>query len=170
MIDEVNNSERERLERLYSYGLTSQYEHSGTFQHIARMAAHIFHTPVALVNFVDNTAVYTNASVGILACEVDRAISLCSIAILKDTVTVFENAKEELCLLTNPIVHGELGIQFYAAAPICTPDGYNIGAVAVADHSPRKFPQDKRRILEGLAATVMDELEQMKWRQVGFRN
>lgn len=158
----LTHKETERLARLYSYNIISNYEQSGSFKHIASMAAHIFNMPIALVNFVDEKTVLTEAHVGMDVCELDRAISICSLAILKDEVTVFENAKEEFCLLSNPLVHGNFGLEFYAGAPLKTPDGYNIGAVAIADKKPRSFSKEDEQMLEGLAAIVMEELEERK--------
>ncbi|WP_205502353.1 GAF domain-containing protein [Rufibacter psychrotolerans] len=153
-------NERERLKRLQGYGLEKEYELSGTFQHVASMAAHMFGVPMALVSFVRDTAVIVGASVGLEGIsEVARDISLCSMAILKDGVTVFENAKDEPCLASNPLVHGQLGLQFYAAAPLRTADGYSIGVVAVCDQRPRAFSEQDERLLQGLSLIIMDELE-----------
>lgn len=159
----LTDTEKERLARLYGYNIINNHEQSGTFKHVASMAARIFNVPMACVNFVDGKSVLIEASVGVNnLSEVDREISLCSLAILKDEVTVFENAKEELCLLLNPFVHSELGIQFYAAAPLKTLDGFNIGTVIIAGKEPRVFSKDDEQMLEGLAAIVMEELEERK--------
>lgn len=155
------NTEQERLQKLYSYNVLDTYGKTGTFQHVAGMAARIFNVPIAVVNFVDEKRVVAEGSVGIEGVsEFSREISLCSLAILQDQVTVFKNAKEEPCLLSNPAVHGEFGLQFYAGAPLKTPDGYKIGTVAIADKKPREFSKMDAELLEGLGAVVMEELEE----------
>lgn len=152
--------EEQRLAKLHSYRATPYYRQSGTFQHIARMAAHIFNVPIALVNFVDNTEVLTVANHGLSDLSSSaREISLCSMAIEQDSVLVFESARDEPCLLSNPAVHGNLGVQFYAGAPLFTPDGFKIGVLMIVDRLPRKFSADDRVILESLAALVVEELE-----------
>ncbi len=152
-------NDRERLEKLYGYGMNDSFAKQGSFQHIATMASHIFNTPIALVSFVDKEKVLFKANVGMEeSSEVSRGVSLCSLAILKDGVTVFQNAKDEPCLLGNPLVAGNFGLRFYAAAPIKTPDGFNIGAVCVVDKKPRTFSEADRQLLNGLASLVMDEL------------
>ena len=155
-------NEKERLAKLYSCNIIKIYEQSGTFKHIARMVAHIFKVQIAIVNFVDEKSVITEASVGTESgVRVPREISLCSLAILQDEVTVFENAKEEPCLLSNPMVHGDFGLQFYAGAPLITADGFKIGVIAIVDKTPRKFSKDEEQILKDLAAIVMEELEEV---------
>ncbi|MFT2010490.1 GAF domain-containing protein [Pontibacter sp. 13R65] len=160
---EVDGSERERLERLFGYSITKRYEKVGAFQHIVSMAAHAFGVPVAVVNFVDQEKVLTRSAVGYEnLSEVDRRVSICSLAILSDQVTVFEDARQDPCLIGNPFVYGEFGLQFYAAAPLRTHDGFNIGVVAVADRKPRRFTEADVKLLEALAAMVMEELEEGK--------
>lgn len=156
-------NEKERLEKLWSYNILDDYNKSGTFTHIVGMAAHIFRMPIAVVNFVGSTKVLTKAGIGVeVPGEVDRMISLCSLAILQNEATIFSNAKEEACLVGNPIVHGALGLGFYAGAPLITPDGFRIGAVAVADKKPRVFSESDKHMLEHLATIVMEELEALK--------
>lgn len=155
--------ERERLARFHGYNAIKNYTQSGTFQHIVALAAHIFEVPIAVVNFVAEEVVITDSGIGVEGMrEVDRAISICSQAILQDKVTIFENAKEEPCLQANPFVHGEFGLHFYAAAPLKTPDGFNIGVLAVADRKSRVFSKEDTILLEGLAAMVVEELEERR--------
>ena len=73
-------------------------------------------------------------------------------------MTVFQNAKDEPCLLANPLVHGEFGLEFYAAAPLITANGQMIGALCLVDKKPREFSALDQRILENLASIVMDEM------------
>ncbi|MDX5422402.1 MAG: GAF domain-containing protein [Hymenobacteraceae bacterium] len=161
----AREKEEERLAKLYGYNITANYEKAGTFQHVVGMAAHIFKAPIAFVNFVDERSTWITDSWGMQGItELDRGVTLCSHAILRDGVTVFEDAKEEPCLLSNPFVHGDFGLQFYAGAPIRTPEGFNIGIVGIGDTRPRKFSREEEKTLEGLAAIVMEELEERRER------
>lgn len=156
-------NEKERLERLHSYKILDTHEKSGTFRHVTAMAIQIFRVPIALVSLVDYEKVIFKANIGMEGVkEAKRGESLCSLAILSDEVTVFEKAKDDPCLLANPLVTGSFGLQFYAGAPLKTADGYNIGSVCVVDKVPRKFSEADRALLENLAAVVMDELEARK--------
>ena len=157
----IPKNDEERLAKLYSYGIDQVYEKAGTFKHIVSMAASIFKVPIALVSFVDEEQVIFAGNFGMEDTrKVSRGVSLCSLAILHEEVTVFENAREEACLLANPLVAGDFGLQFYAAAPLQTPDGFRLGAVCIADKTPRSFSVAEREFLKGLAAAVMDELEE----------
>ncbi|WP_162055638.1 GAF domain-containing protein [Pontibacter pamirensis] len=153
-------NEEQRLAKLRSLNILDTYEENGTFKHIAAVASRMFDVPIALVNFVVKDYVVTKAGVGMgLAKEVSRDVSLCSLAVLRNDVTVFENTLKEPCLLASPLVTGEFGLRFYAAAPLTTPEGYNIGAVCIVDKKPRKFSASDQKMLETLASAVMDEIE-----------
>lgn len=156
----IPDNENERLAKLHSLHVLDTYEENGTFKHIAAIASRMFNVPIALVNFVDKDYVVTKASVGVDGSnEVSRGVSLCSLAVLRTDVTVFENAREEPCLLANPMVIGDFGLQFYAAAPLTTSDGYNIGAVCIVDKVPREFSESDQKMLQSLASIVMGEIE-----------
>lgn len=61
--------------------------------------------------------------------------------------------------LTNPLVAGELGFRFYAGVPLRTRDGHNLGMLTAIDVAPRTLSPRELRILEDLAAIVVDEME-----------
>ena len=92
--------------------------------------------------------------------EVDRGVSLCSLAILDPEPTIFNNALLEPCLLANPLVAGNFGLRFYAGAPITTPDGYHIGTVCVVDKAPRAFSEKEKALLVQFAGSVMSEIDE----------
>lgn len=156
----IPDNEEERLGKLYSLQLDSTHQEEGEFKYIAAMAARMFNVPIALVNLVDREFVVTKASSAPGGSEpVPRGTSLCSLAILRKEITIFENAMEEPCLLANPMVTGQFGLRFYAAAPLTTKDGFNIGALCLVDKEPRKFTETDQKILENLASVIMDNIE-----------
>lgn len=158
----IPENEEERLTQLHKY-LNSDTYSEGTFKHVAAMAFHIFNVPIALVTFVDKEKVSLKANIGMEdKTEIDRGVSLCSLVVLKGEVTVFENATEAPCLLANPFVAGNFGLQFYAGAPLKTADGFNLGAVCILDKTPREFSVADQHLLKSLAAVVMDEMEEKK--------
>ena len=59
----------------------------------------------------------------------------------------------------HPLVTGDLGLEFYAAAPIITAGGHRLGTVAVMDNEPHEGTPGQLAMLEDLAAIVMDDLE-----------
>ncbi len=158
-INIIPDNEQQRIAALKRYKiLDTPPEHA--FDNVARLATQIFKVPISLVSLVDAEQVFFKANIGMGKARVtSRGISLCSLAILKPEVTVFENAPEEPCLLINPNVAGEFGLKFYAGAPLTTHDGLRIGTLCVIDKTPRKFSKADELILEGLAKIVMDEIE-----------
>lgn len=159
----IPENEEERLTKLYSYHALKKYDGDGVFKHVATMAANVFKVPIALVSLVDREQVIFKGNIGMQGTDVvDRGASLCSLAVLNDEVTVFENAKDEPCLLANPLVAGEFGLKFYAGAPLKTPEGYLIGTVCIVNKKARSFSEDDQKLLAGLAAVVMEELEERR--------
>ena len=156
----IPHNEEERLAKLRSLNILDTHREEGPFKHIASMAARMFNLPIALVNLVESEYVHTKSNTGIDVTEpIPRGTSLCSLAVLREGATVFQNALEEPCLLANPMVTGGMGLRFYAAAPLTTRDGYNIGALCIVDTEPREFSEAEQRILENLASVVMDNIE-----------
>jgi GAF domain-containing protein len=161
-LDIIPLDETERLQKLHEYKILDSPS-GGPFKHIAGLAAHLFGVPIGLVSLVDSERVLFKGNVGMEDVnEIDRGVSLCSLAILQKEVTVFEDALKEPCLLTNPLVAGEFGLRFYAAAPLVTHDGFTLGSVCVVDQKPRSFTPEDQQNLEYLARMVMDELENRK--------
>lgn len=152
-------NETERIHKLYSYHiLDTPTEH--TFDKIAQLAAQIFNTPIAQITFVDQERVFFKTNISPLAAqEIDRKDSFCSIAILDEEVTLFEDLLEIPMLASNPFVKMENGVRFYAGAPLKTTEGLQLGTVCVLDTSPRTVSPQQLKMLETLSSIVMDELE-----------
>ncbi|MEO5577599.1 MAG: histidine kinase dimerization/phosphoacceptor domain -containing protein, partial [Sphingomicrobium sp.] len=91
--------------------------------------------------------------------QIDRAPGLCASAILQNEPWVVADAARDPRSLANPLVAGEFGLRFYAAAPLRTRDGHNLGTLCVIDHEPRELSGEQIAQLESLAAIVMDQLE-----------
>ena len=150
--------ETERLEALHRYRVLDTAPEPA-FDRIAALAARLFGAPIALVSLVDRDRQWFKSTFGMAARETERAISFCGYAILGDGVMVVSDARQDARFALNPLVTGPPRIRFYAAAPLRSPDGYNIGTLSVIDTVPRDpLPPSERRTLEDLAATVVDEL------------
>lgn len=158
----IPENEVERLKAMYEYTQLDTLPDS-YFNNLAYLVAQTFHTPIALISLVEQEVVFFKGNVGLEGTlKVDRGSSLCALAILEKDVTVFSDALEEPCLLTNPLVRGKFGLRFYAGAPLITPEGYHIGTVCVIDKKPREFSPRDRDILKRFSWVVMHELEMRK--------
>jgi signal transduction histidine kinase len=129
------------------------------FDRLTAFAAEVFEMPVALITFVDDTRSWWKSHLGTEVDHVERSVSPCHITIQQENVVVVPDA-------TKDPVYGELasmksfGVRFYAACPLRTQDGYNIGTLCVVDTSrPRDWTERERQILHDLASLVIDELE-----------
>ncbi|RZJ44656.1 MAG: GAF domain-containing protein [Chryseobacterium sp.] len=155
----VPENDKERLKALHRYKITDTPSED-SFDGIAKLATQIFNVPISLLSLVDAESVFFKANIGMgRAKEANRGKSLCALAVLDHKVTVFEDAIKEPCLMANPNVMGDFGLRFYAGAPLITHDGFLIGTLCIIDKKPREFSEAERKILEGLAATAMEQIE-----------
>ncbi len=132
----------------------------GAFDRVAALAARWLQAPIATVTLVDEDRIWFKACHGLDGVrEVPREAGLCASAILSEEAYVVTDARTDPRALNNSLVRGELGLQFYAAAPLVTHDGYRLGTVNVIDFEPRKISDDELAMLRDLAAVVVDEME-----------
>jgi tRNA A-37 threonylcarbamoyl transferase component Bud32 len=152
------NDEEGRMRAVERYRILDTPS-DGAFDRIAGLAARMFSVPVAIVSVVDHDRIWFKAHHGTEVTEIGRDPGLCASAILQDETWIIENAATDPRTLANPLVAGEFGLQFYAGAPLRTPDGYNLGTICILDREPRSFTAEDARTLEDLAAIVMNDLE-----------
>jgi GAF domain-containing protein len=158
----IPENDNDRIKALESYEIMHTLP-EGFFNNLAFIIAKTFDTPIALISLVDRDQVFFKANVGMPGVEyVDRGVSLCSLAILDDEPTIFEDASSEPCLIANPLVAGEFGLKFYAGAPIVTPDGFNIGTVCIVDKKPRSFSEREQELLVQFSKSAMDAIVERK--------
>lgn len=145
----IPENEEKRLEALHRYKILDTAPEE-TFNTLAHLISDVFEVPVALISIVDEEKVFFKGNIGMENVrQVQRGISLCSLAVLSNEPTIITNALEDSCLSANPLVHGEFGLRFYAGAPLITKDGYNIGTVCIVDKKSRSFSErDKNRLVQ----------------------
>ena len=131
----------------------------GTFDNITSVAARLFEVPIAIVSIVDHDRIWFKSHHGLDVQQVAREPGLCASAILKDSPSIITDAKLDPQCLANSLVAGEFGLRFYAAAPLITSDGYNLGTLCVIDKEPREVTESQMEMLQALAALVVDGLE-----------
>ncbi|MEU9869643.1 MULTISPECIES: PP2C family protein-serine/threonine phosphatase [Actinomadura] len=152
-------AERERLAAVRRYRILDTPP-DGTFDTIASLAARSCGAPIATVAIVDSDRIWFKAAHGLHGVsQIDRDPGLCASAILHGGPYVVRDALTDPRTAANPLVHGEMGVRFYAAAPITTADGHRLGTVNVLDTRPRDASEDQLAILTDLAALVAQELE-----------
>ena len=150
--------EQQRLHALRRYRLFNS-EAEKSFTGMARLVGEIFKAEIAMISLVDDEEVSFGANIGMDTTIGPRGESLCSLTVLSTDVNVVEDASKDPNVAKNPLVCGEFGLRFYAGAPLITHDGLMIGSVCIVDVQPRKFSEHERKILQGLAVVIMEQIE-----------
>lgn len=151
--------EAARLEAVHRYQILDTPQ-DGAFDRITSLASRLFSVPIAIVSVVDQDRIWFKSHHGLDVAEIGREPGLCASAILQDDPWIIEDARLDSRALSNPLVVGELGLQFYAGIPLHTRDGYNLGTLCIVDRHPRTLSHQDLTTLEDLAAIVMHDLEQ----------
>jgi len=140
----INHSgnESERLERLRRYEILDTPP-DGAFDRITAIAARFLRVPIALVTLVDRDRIWFKSRYGLDVEQIDREPGLCASAIWQDDVYEIPNTLEDPRTIAHPLVSGPLGLRFYAAAPLKTHDGYNLGTLCIIDRHV-SFRQKKK--------------------------
>lgn len=128
------------------------------FDRITRVAARSLRVPIAIVSFVDERRQWFKSALGLPIRQSPVEHSFCARAIRNDGATVIPDTIADARFRDNPFVT-ELGIRFYAGAPLKSRDGHALGTLCIMDRKPRDFSPDERELLRDLAAVVESELE-----------
>jgi signal transduction histidine kinase/CheY-like chemotaxis protein len=150
--------EKGRLAALARYGVLDTPAEP-EFDRITALAARLFRVPTVAIVLVDAERTWSKSRYGLALPPLPRALSFCGRAIEGREVLVVADARVDDRFAGHPLVAREPGLRFVASAPICSPDGYNIGCLEIADTNARELPATERDMLASLAAVVMDELE-----------
>ena len=153
-----HDDENARLDALARYDILDTPP-DGAFDNVTALAARLFDVPIAIVSLVDKDRIWFKSANGLNITEIDRDPGLCASAVLDNRPYIIEDATKDVRALANPLVAGEFGLRFYAAVPLRTHDGHNLGTLCVIDKKPRTGEAGKIAILEKLAAIVMDQME-----------
>ena len=151
------DNEAERLNALRQYQILDTPPEPA-FDRIAEMAANFFQVPMAGVSLVDEDRVWFKSRIGINVPQTARDAGLCSSAMLSQGVYYLRDASHDERALGHSFV-ADLGIHFYAAAPLRNHEGFNLGTVWVLDQKPRELAPEEEEMLRTLAALAMNQME-----------
>ncbi len=129
------------------------------FDDIARLAALICGTPIALMSLVDADRQWLKARIGLDVAETPREHAFCSYTILGDDILVVEDATKDERFARNPLVTADPHIRFYMGAPLVDNSGHALGSLCVIDRRPRTLNATQRDGLETLARHMSSLLE-----------
>ncbi len=153
-------SEQDRIKELKRYEILDSPK-DGAFDDVCAIASKCFDVPISIVSLVDEDRIWFKAATGLDGVdEIDRGPGLCASAIMKEGVYVARDLKLDPNSLANPLVAKENGFRFYAAAPLKSAKGYNLGTMCIIDFQPREFSDEQQALLERLGRQVMSHMEQ----------
>lgn len=155
-------NEDARLVALQATGLLDSGAEA-PFDDIARLAAHVCRTPIALVSLIDAQRQWFKARHGLETIETPRSVAFCAHAILEPRkALVVEDALADERFTDNPLVAGEPNLRFYAGVPLTDQEGNALGTLCVIDHEPRKLDDEQLEFLRSLARQAMQLIELRK--------
>ena len=133
------------------------------FDRLTRMAARLLGTPVSLISLVADDHQFFKSAVGLPEPWASRRVtpisfSFCGQVVATGEPLVLEDARRHPLLRHNPVIR-ELGWVAYAGVPVVTRQGHTIGALCVADKTPRLWSERDIALLQDLAASVGTEIE-----------
>lgn len=121
---------------------------------LARLTAFAFKAPICVISLVSDTSVRFVGKFGLDACEVALDDSLCTQVVCRNGPVEILNLSTDPELCNHPVAVGPPYVRAYCGQPLISPDGLNIGAVAVVDTAPfYRFTDEDREALK--AATEM---------------
>lgn len=148
-----------RIKNLHAFEVLDTPDED-SFDAITRLAARLFAVPIALVSLVDKDRQWFKSSHGLDADQTPRDQAFCTYAIMENEPLVVLDATLDDRFKDNPLVTGELGIRFYAGAPLISPDNYRLGTFCIIDMKPRtSFHGFERNNLIDFATTTVHILE-----------
>lgn len=132
------------------------------FDRFTRLAKNHYDVAMALVTLIDHERQWFKSHPGLNVSELPRDTSFCGHTIMDERLFVVSNASRDEKFFDNPFVTGDPFINFYAGAPLHSPEGYRIGTFCIVDDKPRNFSQHDRRFLADLAGCVEHEINTSK--------
>ena len=154
----IPSYEHERLAALKPYQVLGT-PGQGPFNEFVSVVAKLFDVPIALISLVREEDVVFIGNAGLPeAAVVPREDSMCSVAILNDGLTVYEDIPAQPCTLVNPYVAQEMQLGFYAGQALRAPNGQPLGSLCVIDRRPRRLSPAEGELLTQLALVAQDLL------------
>jgi PAS domain S-box-containing protein len=151
--------EAERLRALQAYGVLDTPPEAA-FDELVALAARICGTPMSVVSLIDRDRQWFKARHGITRIEAPRDVLFCAHAINRpDELLIVADAMRDARFSGSPFVMEVPDGRFYAAVPLCTPEGHAVGTLCVIDRHPRTLGADQQEGLRVLGRQVMAQLE-----------
>ena len=147
-----------RLRELYRYKILNTPE-DPVFDDLARLAALVCETPMAVISFMERDRQWFKSKVGLTVSEYPRQNTFCAQVIREDDLFIVPDPSEDDRFAGSHAVTGDEQARFYAGAPLRVPSGHVLGTLSVLDRRPRSLSPSQRESLRALARQVVAQLE-----------
>lgn len=133
------------------------------FDRLAKLAARVLNTPVALVSLVDRNRQFFKSCIGLPEPwsrwrETPLSHSFCQHVVATGNPLIVPDARQSPDLRDNRAI-AELDVVAYLGCPMILPNGQVIGSFCVIDSKPRNWSDADAAIVRDLTASVMTEIE-----------
>jgi len=133
------------------------------FDRLARLAARVLGTPIAVMTVIDQDRVFFKAYFGLpepwaSSRQAPVSASLCRYVLATGQPLVIGDVRWDALASDNTFM-AELGAVAYMGIPLALSSGHIVGSFCVADKRPRDWTGEDLASLKDLAGLVMDEIE-----------
>ncbi len=147
-----------RLAALHGYSILDTLPEQ-IYDDVTALASLVCGTPMSLISLVDADRQWFKSRVGVEHRETPRSMSFCAHTLPTGETLIVPDARQDARFKDNPVVTGELGVRFYAGAPIVEHNGHVLGTVCVIDTQPRSMSPIQIAALQALARHTMALIE-----------
>ncbi|MEQ7801532.1 GAF domain-containing sensor histidine kinase [Pedobacter sp. ASV1-7] len=155
---ELTSVEEERILALRKYGILDTPP-DNTCDKLTKLAAKLMKVPVAIISLVDKDRVWFKSSYGLDTQQMEREDGLCDTVVFEGDFYQVEDAKQDPRTIGHKLVVGDFGLRFYAAYPLKTKEGFNLGAFCIIDKKPRTLTEEEQEVLRDLRDIAMEQIE-----------
>jgi GAF domain-containing protein len=129
------------------------------FDELAALAARTCGVPWAWIALANGEREWVKSAIGIAVKDLplDRGFTAATIG--GEDVLVVRDAREDARFRDHPLVAGDPHLAFYAGAPLRTPEGVAVGALAVTDLEPHDASEEQLGALRVVARQVVAQME-----------
>lgn len=122
---------------------------------LVALTAKLCRVPIAFISLLEEETVWFKHTIGWAGAErLPVGYTLCSVAILQQTPTLFLDLKQEPCRQINSREIEALRLHFYLGVPLRTAQGKSIGVFAILDEQPHQLLPPDRTLLGHFAELV----------------
>lgn len=128
------------------------------FDRLTRLARRLFNVPFSMVTLLDTDRQWFKAAAGHCIPETPRSLSLCGYTLLENRPLTISDTRADPRTCDNPVVTGEMNVQFYSGVPLRNHDGHCVGTFCILDVQQRQLTPEDHHALKDLAACAESEL------------